>query len=619
MRRRPLQLEALEDRYLLAGNLTAHSVPFSVVEGTTFTGPVATFTDSDPGAAPGDFTATIDWGDHITSNGTVTGNGSGSFTVNGSHTYVDNGNFTVGVQIKDKDGTSAQVDSPGTIMDAPIVATGIPVTAVAGKAFTAPVASFTTGDPNASAGDFAATIDWGDGHLSTGTISPSLGGGFNVSGGNTYARPGSYDISITITSTGGSTAAADSTATVTNSPLSLDGLPVEAVEGKPFAAAVARLTSDNPHATPDDFTATIDWGDGQITSGTVVPHLGGGFDVVGTHTYSDDKNFTIQVTVQDSSASVSTSTNATVADAPLLGQGVNFNVQQGRAVNNGMVATFTDTGGAEPVGNYTATIDWGDGTAAGQGVITVNAGQFTVTGSHTYTSLGTFSVKTTIRDAGGAMVAVTSNAAIGSQNARFIAAVYRDLLGREPDAGGLAHFSDLLDRGVVTRPQLVRLIENSLEYRMKVVRDLYRSLLGREADPTGLNLFVGFLASGGTALQLRAILIGSPEYYARAGGTILGFLTAVYRDVLGRGVDPVGRDFFGQLLRAGVSRTSVALLILTSTEGYMRLVRGMYQTYLHRDADPGGLNNFVNRLQRGASEEDIRADIMGSDEYFQHV
>jgi hypothetical protein len=28
---------------------------------------------------------------------------------------------------------------------------------------------------------------------------------------------------------------------------------------------------------------------------------------------------------------------------------------------NGVIATFTDTGGPEPAGNYSATINWGDG------------------------------------------------------------------------------------------------------------------------------------------------------------------------------------------------------------------------------------------------------------------
>src|SRR5262245_3297035 len=92
--KRRLQLEALEDRYLLAGNLLAHAVPFSATEGLTFAGPVATFSDSVPGQV-NDYSVIIHWGDQTSSFGTVIADGGGNFTVRGSHTYVDNGNFAV--------------------------------------------------------------------------------------------------------------------------------------------------------------------------------------------------------------------------------------------------------------------------------------------------------------------------------------------------------------------------------------------------------------------------------------------------------------------------------------------------------------------------------------------
>src|SRR5260221_212768 len=48
------------------------------------------------------------------------------------------------------------------------------------------------------------------------------------------------------------------------------------------------------------------------------------------------------------------------------------------------VATFTDPGGAEALADYSASINWGDGSAATSGVITVSGSTFTVKGSHTY-------------------------------------------------------------------------------------------------------------------------------------------------------------------------------------------------------------------------------------------
>jgi hypothetical protein len=66
----------------------------------------------------------------------------------------------------------------------PITATGQAVTATEGQSFSGTVATFTDPDTNATASEYSATIDWGDGNTSTGTISGS-GGSFSVSGSHT--------------------------------------------------------------------------------------------------------------------------------------------------------------------------------------------------------------------------------------------------------------------------------------------------------------------------------------------------------------------------------------------------------------------------------------------------
>src|SRR5262249_55871265 len=62
------------------------------------------------------------------------------------------------------------------------LATAATVTATEGAAFTGPVASFTDLDPAGTAADFTATITWGDGHDSSGTVAANSAGGFTVSG-----------------------------------------------------------------------------------------------------------------------------------------------------------------------------------------------------------------------------------------------------------------------------------------------------------------------------------------------------------------------------------------------------------------------------------------------------
>jgi hypothetical protein len=98
--------------------------------------------------------------------------------------------------------------------DAGLTAAGTAVTATEGQPFTGAVASFTDGDPNGQVGDFTATIAWGDGNLSVGTIAADGSGGFTVAGTHTYAEEGAYPITVQIQDVGGSRVRAYSTATV---------------------------------------------------------------------------------------------------------------------------------------------------------------------------------------------------------------------------------------------------------------------------------------------------------------------------------------------------------------------------------------------------------------------
>jgi hypothetical protein len=90
------------------------------------------------------------------------------------------------------------VDGPAGTTNA--VAT---VNATAGKPFSGVVGTFSDADPQANARDFTATINWGDGHLTNGTITANAQGGFDVSGTNTYATAGKFAIAVDVADFGG--------------------------------------------------------------------------------------------------------------------------------------------------------------------------------------------------------------------------------------------------------------------------------------------------------------------------------------------------------------------------------------------------------------------------------
>src|SRR5262249_49691252 len=149
---------------------------------------------------------------------------------------------------------------------------------------------FTDANPAGSSEDFAATIDWGDGQVSTGTISadPVVAGQFVVSGTNLFADRGTFPVHVTVTDAGGATVNMQTTARVTT-PVTAAGTTFTAQAQVSFSAAVATILDANPDDGPGDFTATIDWGDGHSSSGlvTLASDNVNDFVVLGSTTYAD--------------------------------------------------------------------------------------------------------------------------------------------------------------------------------------------------------------------------------------------------------------------------------------------------------------------------------------------
>ena len=107
-----------------------------------------------------------------------------------------------------------------------------------------------------------------------------------------------------------------------------------------------------------------------------------------------------------------------------------MNVTQGLSASSVVVATFSDANTSDTAAQFTATIDWGDGTTADStGTVTGGNGSFTVTGNHTYADPGHENLTVTVLDSAGPSTTVNPTAVIGSADERFIGELYRVLLG----------------------------------------------------------------------------------------------------------------------------------------------------------------------------------------------
>lgn len=175
--------------------------PVSATEGQSFEGTVATVS-GDPDSAPSDYAVSIDWGDGSTSSGSIDASGN----VTATHTYGEEGTYTATTAVTDIDSPSntASDRSTATIADAPLSVSGKTMNSL--PSFSGPVASFTDANPTASASDFTATVNWGDGTSSDGTVTANTGGGFDVSGSHAYAQSDLYTVRVEIVDHGGSTA-----------------------------------------------------------------------------------------------------------------------------------------------------------------------------------------------------------------------------------------------------------------------------------------------------------------------------------------------------------------------------------------------------------------------------
>jgi hypothetical protein len=181
--------------------------------------------------------------------------------------------------------------------------TATPVSAVEAKPFSGQVATVAVpADAEATALD--ATIEWGDGTTSAGTVDGS-GADRTVSGQHTYTYKGDYAVTVTLADRYGAGTIASATATATVAPRLAAVYAGPPLSPQRFDGVVARFTDAAGETSPSAFAATIDWGDGTSSAGTVAAGASA-FTVSGAHVYDGTGRFTVSVTVEPPSGSSAT-------------------------------------------------------------------------------------------------------------------------------------------------------------------------------------------------------------------------------------------------------------------------------------------------------------------------
>ena len=256
-------------------------------------------------------------------------------------------------------------------------------------------------------------------------------------GTHTYAENGLYTVTNTVGFLGGSYTYTDSTtipgvsvtvtfgatlaptvltppstASVTQGTLAVSVFPIVGTEGLPIAPQAIATFIDAGGAGPiGDYSATIDI----VSPSGLVTLIPG---IVGITQNGDAEQYTVtaptipgsaipesgtyqlEVFVTDSGGAtpitVEGAALAVIQDAPLTPSPAVLLSENTGIAFSGTIGGFTDADTFNVATDFTAIIDWGDGSPNSVGIVSGSDGTFTVDGSHTYASSGSGSFTTTI-------------------------------------------------------------------------------------------------------------------------------------------------------------------------------------------------------------------------------
>jgi hypothetical protein len=343
---------------------------------------------SDPGSDDATLDYSIDWGDGSTdSTGTVAAGGN----ISRSHTYLDDDAddaYTITVTLTDSDGDTGQGGAPVSVHNvAPTVSPPADQSASEGTSKDVNLGSFS--DPGADS-PWSVDVAWGDGSAHTAFAAASTGS--LGSKPHTYADNGQYTVTVTVSDGDGGSHQATFKVDVANvGPTVSPPGDQTASEG---TSKDINLGSFNDPGVDSPWAVDVDWGDGSAHTtfnATTTGSLG-----TKPHTYADNGQYTVTVTVTDKDGTSDSHTfKVTVANvAPTITSVAFANSSVGCGSNNATLnVTFEDPG----ADTWSATINWGDGSPA-QTIPSVGK---SFSASHTYGSSGAFAVTVTVTDDDG--------------------------------------------------------------------------------------------------------------------------------------------------------------------------------------------------------------------------
>lgn len=197
----------------------------------------------------------------------------------------------------------------------------------------------------------------------------------------------------------------------------------------------------------------------------------------------------------------------------------------------------------------------------------------------------------------------------------YVSGAIRVLLGRPATSGERSTWSSYLQSGK-SAGSFINTIVTGTEYTSNTVTTDYLLLLHRGADDAGRAYWAKQLASSRRNDLILASIAGSGEYFdIRSSSDVETFVSNLYLDILGRGVDSGGLAYWSGRVRSGeLSHSALALGLADSSEYARKLVTAQYLIILGRGPDSDGLKYWADRYVKTHDILQLVVNLAGSEE-----
>jgi hypothetical protein len=205
----------------------------------------------------------------------------------------------------------------------------------------------------------------------------------------------------------------------------------------------------------------------------------------------------------------------------------------------------------------------------------------------------------------------------GDRNRGFVHRAFRDLLFRFVSDAQRDTIRNLLVAGTTTRADVASSVIYTDEYRGLDVDRSFEDFLRRKADSSGRTYWISSLRNGKSLRQFRAQLLGSNEYFTKAGSTNAAFVRKAYNDVLGRDPDPSGLAYWTNKADSGTERGLIARQFLASTEARRNIVKNQFLRFIDRYPTSNEADTWVSTLGSSPTgEQDLIQFLVASGAYY---